>query len=255
MTNRKQPFGYHLKDGEITIQPTEAELVQQIFVGYLAGMSFKALADKLEQQTVRYDTGKAWNKNMIARMLEDQRYTGAGGCPLIIEEELYASVTEKRQGMKGTSRQTAAEKAVRQLAGQSLPKSVTATVLSLLNQLIQDPGLIKTPPYECDLTSAMLRRELDSVLLQIPVDEDRANELLRQCAMLSYQAIDSNAYETQRLRRIFSDSSQMKHMDIELLHATVTSIMTGEDGSVSIRLKNHQIFEGVKTHEKKQLHT
>lgn len=252
MTNRKQPFGYHIEAGAITILPAEADLVWLVFNDYLDGLSFQSLADKLEQQEVRYDVGKAWNKNMVARMLEDRRYTGAEGYPQIVEKDVYAAVIEKRQGMKGTSRQTEAEKAVRQLAGQPLPRSAISQLTSLLNQLIQAPDQIRMPHHEYGLDSPILRRELDGVLLQLPVDEDRANELLRQCAMASYQAIDPNEYETQRLRRIFTGASQMKHMDAEFLRATVSSIVIGEGGTVSICLKNQQIFEGVKMHEKKQ---
>lgn len=37
MGNRKQPFGYRMTLGEITIQPEEAELVRFIFQGYSTG--------------------------------------------------------------------------------------------------------------------------------------------------------------------------------------------------------------------------
>ena len=37
MGNRKQPFGYRMTLGEITIQPEEADLVRFIFQGYGAG--------------------------------------------------------------------------------------------------------------------------------------------------------------------------------------------------------------------------
>ena len=37
MGNRKQPFGYRMTLGEITILPEEAELVRFIFQGYSTG--------------------------------------------------------------------------------------------------------------------------------------------------------------------------------------------------------------------------
>ena len=37
MGNRKQPFGYRMTLGEITILPEEAELVRFIFQGYSMG--------------------------------------------------------------------------------------------------------------------------------------------------------------------------------------------------------------------------
>ena len=41
MGNRKQPFGYRMTLGEITIQPEEAETVRSIYLQYIAGISFK----------------------------------------------------------------------------------------------------------------------------------------------------------------------------------------------------------------------
>ena len=40
MGNRKQPFGYKMALGEIVIQESEAKLVQEIFLRYIAGELF-----------------------------------------------------------------------------------------------------------------------------------------------------------------------------------------------------------------------
>lgn len=47
MGNRKQPFGYKMEFGEIVPQPQEAETVRSIYLQYLAGASFKQLAERL----------------------------------------------------------------------------------------------------------------------------------------------------------------------------------------------------------------
>ena len=75
MGKRKQPFGYKMKLGEIVPQPQEAEAVRSIYLQYLAGASFKQLAEQLQTEDVPYDEDKSWNKNMVARILEDDRYT------------------------------------------------------------------------------------------------------------------------------------------------------------------------------------
>ena len=75
MGNRKQPFGYKMEFGEIVPQPQEAETVRSIYLQYLAGVSFKQLAEQLQTEDVPYDEDKSWNKNMVARILEDDRYT------------------------------------------------------------------------------------------------------------------------------------------------------------------------------------
>ena len=65
MGNRKQPFGYKMEFGEIVPQPQEAETVRSIYLQYLAGASFKQLAERLQTEDVPYDGDKPWNKNMV----------------------------------------------------------------------------------------------------------------------------------------------------------------------------------------------
>ena len=79
MGNRKQPFGYKMSQGEIVIQESEAKLVQGIFRRYIAGESLNELTEALRQQDIPYDEGRLWNKNMVARILADTRYTGEKG--------------------------------------------------------------------------------------------------------------------------------------------------------------------------------
>ena len=74
MGNRKQPFGYRMTLGEITIQPEEAELVRFIFQGYNTGATLGELTKVLCRQDIPYYEGRSWNKNMVSRILEDGRY-------------------------------------------------------------------------------------------------------------------------------------------------------------------------------------
>ena len=62
MGNRKQPFGYKMALGEIVIQESEAKLVQEIFLRYIAGESLNELTESLRQQDISYDEGRLWNK-------------------------------------------------------------------------------------------------------------------------------------------------------------------------------------------------
>lgn len=76
MGNRKLPFGYKMVMGEIVVHPQEAQAVQGIYARYLAGASFNDITDHLKEKGPPYDADKPWNKNMVARILEDNRYTG-----------------------------------------------------------------------------------------------------------------------------------------------------------------------------------
>ena len=70
-SNRKRPFGYKMEFGEIVLHPAEAETVRWIYDHYLAGASYNALVDKLRERGISYDGDKPWNKNMVARILEE----------------------------------------------------------------------------------------------------------------------------------------------------------------------------------------
>jgi len=69
--NRKQPFGYRMEFGEYTPHPAEAETVRWIYQTYLAGASYQELVEALQERGIAYDEGKLWNKNMVARILEE----------------------------------------------------------------------------------------------------------------------------------------------------------------------------------------
>lgn len=96
MGNRKQPFGYKMSLGEIVIQESEAKLVQEIFRRYIVGESLNELTESLRQQDIPYDEGRLWNKNMVARILADARYTGEKEYPKLIDKEQLIAANEKR---------------------------------------------------------------------------------------------------------------------------------------------------------------
>lgn len=96
MGNRKQPFGYRMTLGEITILPEEAELVRFIFQCYSTGATLGELTKALCRQEIPYYAGRTWNKNMVSRILEDGRYIGEKGYPALIEPEQLRTAAKKR---------------------------------------------------------------------------------------------------------------------------------------------------------------
>ena len=113
MGNRKQPFGYKITMGEVVIHKEEANVVQQIFKQYLMGESLQIIADALREQGVIYDDGRSWNKNTIARILEDERYAGEKGYPKLIEQEQLQAVAEKRSQKAASPQKTELQKVLR----------------------------------------------------------------------------------------------------------------------------------------------
>ena len=243
MGNRKQPFGYRMTLGEITIQPEEAETVRSIYLQYIAGASFKQLAKQLQEEDVLYDEDKSWNKNMVARILEDDRYIGKKEFPALITAEQFDAAQKRRKEMRPVYKQTPAQKTLRRLCGAPPSERVEKIVTDLLNELIRCPDRIQ--PAVSQVVGAACgktREELTSALERQPIDEDNARALLLQLAAEQYDAIGNTEYETVRLRRLLTGRKPMTELDAELLQSAVSKACVTSN-CVTVTLKNGQTIE------------
>lgn len=239
MGNRKQPFGYKITMGEVVIHKEEANVVQQIFKQYLMGESLQIIADALREQGVIYDDGRSWNKNTIARILEDERYAGKKGYPKLIEQEQLHAVAEKRAQKAAPPQKTELQKALRKLCTRSITAAVEQQVVALLNCLLRTPELVEQP-LRCQSSKASsAQAELDEILDRQPIDEEHAQSVILKSAAEQYEALGDEEYETIRLRRLFATSEKMT---AELLRSAVTTVEV-VDCQVRLWLKNGQVIE------------
>ena len=239
MGNRKQPFGYKITLGEVVIQTEEARVVQQIFKQYLMGESLQKLADTLREQGVTYDDGRSWNKNTVARILEDNRYAGEKGYPKLIEPEQLQAVAEKRAQKAAPPQKTELQKVLRKLCSKSINATVERQVTALLDALLQTPALIEQPLRYQHRSTLSAQTELDEILEQQPIDEERAKTHILNLAAEQYEALGDEEYETIRLRRLFTTSEKMT---AELLRCAVAEVEVVQC-QVRLRLKNGQVIE------------
>lgn len=87
MTLRSISFGYKLELGRLIILEEEAQIVKQVFNDYLGGKSLANIATELQERKIEYMTGCwDWNKNRVSRIIENRKYIGANGYPVIISE-------------------------------------------------------------------------------------------------------------------------------------------------------------------------
>ena len=244
MGNRKQPFGYRVVMGEIALHPQESKLVEYIFQQYLAGATYNTLVEELREQSIPYDEGKLWNKNMVARILEDSRYTGERGYPPVIDREALEKTLEKRSAKQTAAPKTDTQKLLRRFSGRPSTARMERQVLDLLNSLIVSPEQLRLPATAPPDRSAerTLQRELDKVMERQPIDEDAAKALILSIAAAQYEAVGSSEYETVRLRRVFSGRQPMTALDAGLLQSAVSVIHCHSDGTLNIQLKNGQVI-------------
>lgn len=87
--NRTIPFGYMMKNGEIHQESAESKAVQEIFRLYLDGNSLLAIASMMSSKGVSYNgINTVWNKNMVKRILENEKYIGRNGYIIYVDYEL-----------------------------------------------------------------------------------------------------------------------------------------------------------------------
>lgn len=95
---RKIPFGYMIRGGAVQPHPQEADAVRYIFGQYLAGASLLAIAEDMTRQGVRYHQHTPeWNKNMVKRILENEKYIGSDGYPRLVPDEDFSAAHCQRK--------------------------------------------------------------------------------------------------------------------------------------------------------------
>ena len=270
MAIRKQPFGYRIQNGQIQIAEHEAEVVRMIFDHYTAGMSYGGLADKLNGQDVAYVPQKPWNKNMVARVLQDERYLGGSTYPQIVTPESFQRAKAAKPDVSGTT-DCAEIKDIRILARCGLchgpmrrerkdrwhcphcmdsPASIKDSHLisgadQLLHRLHEQPNTVfPSPAVPAD--DEMIQRAQDDFTHELDkpeFDEGAATAMALSLAAARLNALGSEDYETMRIRHILASAEQHDGLNIVLLRQIASAILIYPTGAVSLKLKNSQIIE------------
>ena len=241
MGNRKLPFGYQMRMGEIIRNEPESKAVQDIFLQYTLGASLKEIAEQMSKTGPAYDEGKSWNKNMIARILENTKYTGTDSYPRLVDIKLFEAAAEKRQTKQRLPERTPAQKALKRVCSKLPTPEIEQQVVHLLGRLAEQPERITQPETASVPQHSTTQADLDSVLNTQPLDEEAARKLIFQLAQEQYDAIGNEEYETERLRRLFTAFECTAALNAELLQSAVSAVLVMRQ-AVRLQLKNGQII-------------
>ena len=241
MGNRKLPFGYQMRMGEIVRNEPEAKAVQDIFLQYTLGASLREIAEQMSKTDPTYDEGKSWNKNMIARILENSKYTGVDSYPKLVDIKLFEAAAEKRPTKQRLPERTPAQKALKRACSKLPTPEIEKEVMYLLGRLTEKPERITQPTETPAPTHTNTQAELDEVLNTQPLDEDAARSLICKLAREQYDAIGNEEYETERLRRLFAAFECTAELNAELLQSAVSAVLVTRQ-AVRLQLKNGQII-------------
>ena len=270
----KNWIGYELRGGKMCLQPEEANTVQWIFAQYVAGFSYAKLTEALNRRGIPYLPDKPWNKNMVARMLEDRRYAGTEGYPAIVDGEQMEAALRHRIGRSAVPKLDEEIKEIRRLAVcglcgekmrriphvhgrerwscptcKGIPRAVTDSMLSenvmtALKHLIASPSVVRVPNSAAvaDHAADAMEQELERRMTLSDSEESSLTQMAFQLAVLRYVQLDSGDYETQRIRRCLEKAAPSGDVDITLLHSITDAVLVHPSGAVQLRLKNDQVI-------------
>lgn len=275
MANRKLPFGYEMQQGIVCVKTAEAAIVKEIYAAYIRGISYRQITDSLNAQAVPYnEPGKSWNKNMVARVLSNELYTGNETYPAILSDGEYRRAVSAKPAT-GASLDTKA-KTVRQLARCATCGSVltlsgnkygwarwncpscnaisadavmpdTVDALShILTAMVINPELIQAPPQVEQTAPGMpeqFENEFNLAIQAEEFDESTARAKAISLAAARFNALGSEDYETMRIQYILDKTEQNGGLDTALLRQITSAILIHPTGEVSLKLKNGQIMK------------
>lgn len=90
-------FGYMFNGNRYMPEQKESETVKLIYSEYIGGKTIIEIADELTKANIKYSENKeVWDKNMVYRILTDNRFTGNSVYPQIIPEETFALANMKK---------------------------------------------------------------------------------------------------------------------------------------------------------------
>ena len=279
MKNRNVPYGYTYIEGELVLHSQESVIVSEIFQQYLAGKSLLKISEELNEKGIEYRKGITdWNKARLKRILEDERYLGKGGYPIIIQEETYQKAQELKNA-KNTQKNIDKKAAIFQV---NVPvrcpnchnkmcrkfdhrfknkvkwrcQSKTCETLifkedtelvqditELLNEVMVNPEKLQVPIETERETSRELRildNEIARMFDRIDIDKEELQKKLLKYASLHYIELSATVCKTQRLKDRFKEASPTETFPAELFDKTVKKLNLYTDGSVGIVLMNDQ---------------
>lgn len=267
MANRTLPFGYRMRSGNIAVVEDEAEIVRMIFASYAEGSSYEKLASGLNSRDIPFSPGRPWNKNAVARLLQDIRYLGNDTYPPIVMPEEFgnrkADACGRREhpeikDIRILARCAVCGDAMRRErknvwlcprcmaeAAHITDKCLMDSTAGLLSALREFPDIVRfTPAGDAeDQHIADLRDSFAQELDKPDFCESTARSQAIALTAAQFDALGSEDYETMRIQRLLSQAEPSDGLDTSLLRQITSAILLRSNGAVSLKLKNGQIFE------------
>ena len=293
--NRVIPFGYCMRNGEITVDFNESKAVARIFEEYLNGSSLQQIARFMELEKIRYsEDSEHWNKNMVKRIIENKKYLGNEKYPQIIGEKFFTQANEKRM-LRATSAYVISEDLqeirnrtyclecghrLSRIGGncrsakwdcrnpdcyrfeyQLTDQMIIGSVLTVLNAAIANPSLLES---DCEIstyspTADVIRQqnEINQMIDSVQVDFDRIKSELIRLAEMKYDCCTYNdsKQKTEKINSLLENQKQLNTLDIGLFKSCVNRILISHFCTIEVEFKNGIKIKNITERNEKNDHS
>ena len=276
--NRTIPFGYCMKNGEITTESKELYAVVTIFNEYLKGRSLSEIAKLMQSEKICYNAvSDKWNKNMVKRIIENNKYLGNETYPQIIDEETFRLANEKRvrkattlnlisedlQAIRNVTYCTECGHRLSRIGGNSkyehwdcrnpdcykleyrlTDQMIIGAVLNVLNSAIVNPSLLELggeiSTYSPTADIVCKQNEINQMTDSPQVDFDRVKAEIFKLAEMKYDCCSYNEspQKTEELKELLQGHEQLNSLDIGLFKACVSRIWISHFCTIEVELIN-----------------
>lgn len=293
--NRTIPFGYCMRNGKIITGLTESKAVVRIFEEYLNGSSLLQIAKLMESEKIRYTADSDhWNKNMVKRIIENEKYLGNGKYPQIIDGETF-KIANKKRVQKATSVCVISEdlQEIRsrtyclecghrlsridgncrcekwdcrnpdcyRLEYQLTDKMIIVALLIVLNTAIANPNLLESDSeismYSPTTDVIRKQNEISQMLDSAQPDFDRIKSEILRLAELKYDCCtyNENPQKTEEIKALLENYEQLNTLDIGLFKACVSRIWISHFFTIEVEFINGVIIKNITERTEKNAHS
>lgn len=293
--NRTIPFGYCMKNGEITTEPKEVYAVVKIFDEYLKGRSLSEIAKLMQSEKIRYNADSdKWNKNMVKRIIENEKYLGTDKYPQIIDDDTFRLANKKRIRKATTLNLISADlREIRnrtycsecghrlsRIGGNSkyehwdcrnpdcykleyrlTDQMIIGAVLTVLNSAIANPSLLESggeiSTYSPTADVIRKQNEINQMTDSPQVDFDRVKAEIFRLAEMKYDCCTYNEspQKTEELRNLLENNKQLNILDIGLFKACVSRIWISHFCTIEVEFINGVIIKNFTERNDKNAHS
>ena len=293
--NRTIPFGYCMKNGEITTEPKEVYAVVTIFDEYLEGRSLSEIAKLMQSEKIRYNADSdKWNKNMVKRIIENEKYLGTDKYPQIIDDDTFRLANEKRirkattldlipddlQEIRKCTYCTECGHKLSRIGGNSkyekwdcrnpdcykleyrlTDQMIIGTVLNVLNSAIANPSLLESggeiSTYSPAADVIRQQNEINQMTDSSQIDFDRVKAEIFKLAEMKYDCCTYNdsPQKTEELRNLLENNKQLNILDIGLFKACVSRIWISHFCTIEVEFINGVHIKNITERNDKNAHS